>query len=321
MVKLKNNEPRSITLKTGTFYDADSPNESWPISFNMDIKASSNYDASKNITTCTVTYEWWMSVPTGIRLGPWTDWDGSYLDIGGVRHNFKASLQATNNINGSSNKKGIITGERTITIQGDSTGSFEKLPVEWFWGVRAYRKSDNKGAWTHSDDSTHFWNPRGSLEIELPDAPNATPQPINIDSIKISYEYTGSYGVYDVKVSWYKTTPATKYNIVVSSPVDKKSAEIQQQNKDDITHETTCKVVNNGVIDVSITPYNGQNAGPTATKQSNQISWPTVYVKEDKHPLSWKVGRVWIKQDNTWKLCEDEVYTRVEDKWKKAKHI
>lgn len=320
MVTLKNNELSSITLKSGTFYDADSPNKSWPISFNMNIKASSNYDVSKNITICTVTYEWWMSVPTGIRLGPWTDWDGSYLDIGGVRDNFKASLQATNNINGSSNKKGIITGERTITIQGDSTGSFKELPVSWFWGVRAYRKSDNQGAWTHSNDSTHFWNPYGSLTIKLPDAPNAVPQPINIDSINISCKSTGSYGVYDVNVSWNKTSPATEYDIVVFSPVDKKSAKKQQQNKDIITCETTCKVVNNGVINVSITPYNGQNAGPEATKQSNQISWPTVYIKEGNYSFPWKVGRVWIK-DNTWKLCEEEVHTRVEDKWKKAKHI
>lgn len=295
-------------LRSGTLYKR---NDSWHKTFSFKIEYIiddiSNYGLEGNKYYYDMPFKLYMEVPPGMSLGPWTDWDKSYIEFNGNTINFEAGLPNIINYNGPSNKVGTVY-SNTVRIYADSNGNFTKnIPVTWYWGVRAYRQQYGTNYYTENE---HFWNPSGSFKLEeLSPHPNAKPSRIPADSIKANFTSKKErYGIYKLDISHDEAKSATEYKYRVDGADFKNGSEIDLSNK------------NGSNIEISVIPYNGNISGETSTKEVSH-SWPTVYIKEGNYSFPWKVGRVWIKQDNTWKLCEDEVYTRVEDKWKKAKHI
>lgn len=302
-----------ILLKEGYFY------KSGDNKFKKTLQFKLKYDFvyygidSDGRYYCTVNYELFMVVPPKIALGSWRDFNGSYVSFNTENERFfdyfNAGLPYCDNLKGSTDKKQVVrTG--SVNIYADDNGKFSYVSFSWSWGVRAWRKQDKTPYYTDG-----FWEPSGNL-LQLPIQPT-TPHPLSKPVLnEINTEITpiideSAYGKYKLLIDIALTSG--RITRCVAS-IYGNNIELERSGEYYITPSIAFE--NGEDVDVTLKPYNGTIEGNSIFKTIN-ISWPSLYIKINDE---WKKGRTWVKDKETWKLC-NENYIKVNGEWKTAKHI
>jgi len=134
------------------------------------------YTTSQDISNnrSTISCYWWISVPSGWTIGPWSDVAGSY--VGTTGHTFNGAIA---NIGAGSH---IISDTKSFNVNhnADGTGA---TTIYWKWGVNS--------SWGRVQ------KPSGSFNITLPTIPrqaNITSAPDFNDTQNPTIQYTNSAG-------------------------------------------------------------------------------------------------------------------------------
>lgn len=150
----------------------------WPGAVNLYVyyKHSQNNDANTSTITCGA----YVTTPSGWDIGPWTDFNGSYVGT--------TSLTFNGDIPNFAGTRWLVE-NKSFTVKHNADGKGEAT-IYWHWGV-------------YSGWSGVMNNPSGSFKITLPTIPRATT--LNSLSCSTSY-FDGTFT--------YKYTPqsASYYN-------------------------------------------------------------------------------------------------------------